>query len=176
MSKVLFGILLGIAITIVVVAGSMQVWEEVYVSFEAGTVILVIAAVTLAMFIFSKIAEYLKDAGYKEDGELAFEHNLEPMKTVGGSTVCLISEKPYSYIFFTQADTPFSTDNEKGYVCNTINYGEDVTIIEEDDCKNPRIVAYTYKVKKNWYAFFLGDTEKYKCYFYIPRGSYVLDF
>ena len=76
-----------------------------------------------------------------------------------------------TYTYYTEIETKYAGDNDRAYVSKTIP-GAKVTIVEEENCTDPRLVIYTQKAKKTFWTFAIG-IEKVDNVFYVPKGSVV---
>ena len=80
--------------------------------------------------------------------------------------VSISGENHYSY--YTEVETPFATGNSKAYIGNTIS-GDNIIIVEDDDCSSAKLVTYSAKIKKSFWSYGKGATYRYV--FYVPTGT-----
>lgn len=73
------------------------------------------------------------------------------------------------YTYYTQIDSEFADENSKAYISRTIS-GDNITIIEEENCQTPRLTIYTQDAYSTFWSFGLGcQLENYV--FYVPKGT-----
>ena len=72
-----------------------------------------------------------------------------------------------------EVDSTYASNSQKAYKSNTIS-DSDVTIVEDDNYTDAKLVTYVRYGKKSFWTFAVG-AKKYEYIFYVPTGTIVRD-
>ena len=131
------------------------------------SIVAVIAGIYAGLFV---------STGYKpkQETETIELINLSDEVSVNGEKglfyITINSENSYTY--YTQIESEFADKNSKAYVSNTISGENNVTIVEEEECINPRLVTYVEKAKITFWSFGIGKKRVYYV-FYVPQNTVI---
>lgn len=137
-------------------------------------------AATIATFIvFAGIlcGLLVNTGGYqpvKEIQTYKLENLADQTTSVGGGSIFYVSVGAKNvFTFYTQVDSEFKSDGSKAYTSKTVS--GNVTVIEEEECENPRMVEYRQdSIATFWsFAVFDGSTSYV---FYVPKGTIIHEF
>lgn len=79
-----------------------------------------------------------------------------------------------TFTYYTEVESEYKTANSKAFVSRTIS-GNNVTIVEEENCENPRLTVYSCKCKRTFWSFALSwQFDDYV--FYVPKGTVAHEF
>ena len=78
-----------------------------------------------------------------------------------------------SYTYYVEEDSPYLSGSQKAYKSKTIS-NSNVTIIEDNDCVEAKLVTYVKHGKKTFWTFAAG-AKKYEYVFYVPVGTIARD-
>ncbi len=93
----------------------------------------------------------------------------QTISTGNGSIFYVSISANNSYTFYRQIDSEFADENAKAYTSRTIS-GNNITVIEEENCQTPRLIIYTQDPYITFWSFGIGcQLEKYV--FYVPKGT-----
>jgi len=81
--------------------------------------------------------------------------------------VSIIGENSYTY--YVEVDNKFGDSSTKSYKSKTIS-GNNITIVEGDNCEGATLVTYTADGKKSFWTFALASSET-EYVFYVPTGT-----
>ena len=79
-----------------------------------------------------------------------------------------------AYTYYTEVESEFAGDNDKAYVSRTISRGN-ITVVEEENCQEPRLVVYSQEAKGTFWSFGIGVSRD-NYVFYVPEGTIAHDF
>ena len=138
-----------------------------------GTILITLSILAVIAGIFAGI---FVSTGYKpkQETETIKLINLSDEVSVNGAKgLFYITVNPEnSYTYYTQIESEFADENSKAYVSNTISGENNVTIIEEEKCLNPRLVTYVEKSKITFWSFGIGEKRIYYV-FYVPQNTVI---
>lgn len=110
--------------------------------------------------------------GYKSPRELQTVelHALTDQTTSNGRGRFYVSiNASNAYTYYTQVESEFANGESKAYVSRTIS-GDNITVVEEENCQTPRLTEYKQKPYITFWSF--GLTCQKKLYvFYVPKGT-----
>lgn len=78
-----------------------------------------------------------------------------------------------TYTYYIEVDSPYVSDSQKAYKSKTIS-GSNVTIVEDDNYTEAKLVKYVKYGKKSFWTFAVG-AEEYEYVFYVPTGTIARD-
>ena len=78
-----------------------------------------------------------------------------------------------SYTYYVEVDSTYASNSQKAYSCNTIS-DSNVSIVEDDNCTDAKLVTYVRYGKKSFWTFAVG-AKKYDYVFYVPTGTIARD-
>ena len=78
-----------------------------------------------------------------------------------------------SYTYYIEVDSSYASSSQKAYESKTISSG-DVTIVEDDNATDAKLVKYVRHGKKSFWTFAVG-AKQYEYVFYVPTGTIVRD-
>lgn len=74
-----------------------------------------------------------------------------------------------SYTYYVEIDSQYASNSQKAYKSNTIS-NSNVTIIEDNNYTDAKLVTYVRYGKKTFWTF-AAKTEQYEYVFYVPTGT-----
>ena len=93
----------------------------------------------------------------------------QTISTGNGSVFYVSINASNAYTFYTQIESQFAGENSKAYASRTIS-GDNVTVVEEENCKTPRITEYVQEAYSTFWSFAIE--RKITSYvFYVPKGT-----
>ena len=78
-----------------------------------------------------------------------------------------------SYTYYVEVDSEYASNSQKAYSCNTIS-DSNVSIVEDDNCTDAKLVTYVRYGKKSFWTFAVG-AKQYDYVFYVPTGTIARD-
>lgn len=78
-----------------------------------------------------------------------------------------------SYTYYMEVDSSYASNSQKAYKSRTIS-GSNVTIIENDNYTDAKLVTYVRYGKKSFWTFAAG-AKQYEYVFYVPTGTIARD-
>lgn len=78
-----------------------------------------------------------------------------------------------SYTYYVEVDSEYASNSQKTYSCNTIS-DSNVSIVEDDNCTDAKLVTYVRYGKKSFWTFAVG-AKQYDYVFYVPTGTIARD-
>lgn len=78
-----------------------------------------------------------------------------------------------SYTYYVEVDSSYASNSQKAYKSKTIS-GSNVTIIEDDNYTDAKLVTYVRYGKKSFWIFAAG-AKQYEYVFYVPTGTIARD-
>mgnify|MGYP006907993521 FL=1 len=112
------------------------------------------------------------EAQIESTTELVSLRNDTVSKGTGGLFYISISGNN-SYTYYVEVDSTYASNSQKAYKSNTIS-DSDVTIVEDDNYTDAKLVTYVRYGKKSFWTFAVG-AKKYEYIFYVPTGTIVRD-
>ena len=143
-----------------------------FVGYRFKDICLVLLAILF--FLGGTIAGlFVPTGGYKpgQESQTIKIHALsdQTTSTGNGSMVYVSISANNAYTFYRQIDSEFTDENSKAYISRTIS-GNNIIVIEEENCKTPRLTIYTQDPYITFWSFGIGfQIEKYV--FYVPKGT-----
>lgn len=86
-----------------------------------------------------------------------------------GSIIYVSINSSNAYTYYTQVESEFAGENSRAYVSRTIS-GDNITVVEEENCDNPRLIEYKQYPNSTFWSFGVGAQKKYYV-FYVPKGT-----
>lgn len=78
-----------------------------------------------------------------------------------------------SYTYYVEVDSDYASNSQKAYKSKTIS-GSNITIVEDDNYTDAKLVTYVRHGKKSFWTFAAG-IKKYENVFYVPTGTIARD-
>lgn len=92
----------------------------------------------------------------------------------GTDRLCYVSiSGTNSYTYYVEVDSAYASNSQKAYSCNTIS-DSNVSIVEDDNCTDAKLVTYVKYGKKSFWTFAVG-AKQYDYVFYVPTGTIARD-
>jgi len=79
-----------------------------------------------------------------------------------------------SYSFYVEVENTYGDSSSRAYRNQTIT-GKDVTIVENDEFAEGKLVIYKFLPKKDFWSFRCWQVPKYEYVFYVPTGTITRD-
>ena len=159
-------ILIGVAIAIVLTIIALKCYND-----KLGASVMALA---LIVFIVGLLSGLFIPTAFKPREEIEAVNlvNLSDEVSVYGEKRLLFVSinATNAYTYYTQIESDFADEESKAYVSKTISGNNNVTIVEQENCINPRLVTYYEKSKSTFWSFGIGAGRVYYV-FYVPQGT-----
>ncbi len=110
-----------------------------------------------------------------EEAKIQNLHSLKNELTIkgNGSPLYVNISTNNTYLFYAETDSEFANENSKAYVSRSLA-GNNVTVVEEDNCEQPRLVEYYRDNVPTFWTYGINARET-KYVFYVPVGTIAHD-
>ena len=140
-----------------------------------GTLLVVLAIVCVIAGFYAGIAEPVSGYGEPEAiSTIELVSLRDDTVSEGTGRLFYVSiSGTNSYTYYVEVDSEYATNSQKAYKSKTIS-GSNVTIIEDDNYTDAKLVTYVRYGKKSFWTFAAG-AKQYEYVFYVPTGTIARD-
>lgn len=158
-----------------ILIGILMLALAVKIAWDYDNYILVVLSV-FATTVLVVLGICVPISGYNEpqvESESVLVALRDDTVSVGSGRMCYVSVSgTNSYTYYVEIESPYASDSQVAYKSVAIS-DDNVTIIEDDNCTEPRIVEYVIHGKKSFWTFAVVD--EYEYVFYVPTGTIARD-